>query len=127
MIGTCQVFPSDNPWNTDISNTTTYPDDPNSANYMNEMNPGGSINLHPDFGSNASYGIPINVVTIPSPGPGFVPITFTGYPSESDPGPYPIPAAGALRTEPSSISIRTRIARTAGLQPMRRAYRSLLA
>jgi hypothetical protein len=96
MIGTCQVFPSDNPWNTDISNTTTYPDDPNSANYMNEMNPGGNINLHPDFGSNPTYGIPINIVTIPTPGPGFVPITFTGYPSESDPGPYPIPSAPAI-------------------------------
>jgi hypothetical protein len=96
MIGTCQVFPSDNLWNTDISNTTAFPADPNSANYMTEMNPSGSINLHPDFGSNPTYGIPINVVTIPSPGPGFVPIAFTGYPSESDPGPYPIPSSPAI-------------------------------
>jgi hypothetical protein len=63
---------------------------------MAEMNPSGTINLHPDFGSDPSYGIPINIVTIPTPGPGFVPITFDGYPSESDPGPYPIPSAPAI-------------------------------
>jgi len=96
MIGSCKVFPSDNPWNANISNPSAYPTDSNSANYMAEMNPSGNINLHPDFGSDPSYGIPINVVTIPSPGPGFVPITFTSYPSESDPGPYPIPSSPAI-------------------------------
>jgi hypothetical protein len=57
------------------------------------MNPGGAgspIHLHPDFGSNPSYGIPINEVNIPVGS--FTPITFTAYPAESDPGPYPIPA-----------------------------------
>ncbi len=96
MIGTCQVFPSDNLWNADISNTSAYPADPNSGQYMSMMNPSGNIYLHPDFGSDPSYGIPINVVTIPSPSAGFVPITFTGYPTESDPGPYPIPSSPAI-------------------------------
>ena len=61
---------------------------------MAEMNPNGSTFLHPDFGSNPSYGIPYNVVSIaPS---GYVPITFTQYASQSDPGPYPIPSAPAI-------------------------------
>jgi len=93
MLGSCRAFPADNPWNTDIS---SYPVDPNSANYLNEMNPSGSIDLHPDFGSNPTYGIPINIVSIVPAN--FTPITFTGYPSESDPGPYPIPASPAIES-----------------------------
>ncbi len=90
MLGACRAFPADNAWNADIS---AYPLDPNSAAYLAEMNPGGAsspIHLHPDFGSDPSYGIPINEVNIPTGS--FTPITFTAYPSESDPGPYPIPA-----------------------------------
>ncbi len=86
MLGSCRAFPADNAWNTDVS---AYPVDPNSANYLAEMNPGGSVHVHPDFGSDPTYGIPINVVSIPAGS--FVPIAFTAYASESDPGPYPIP------------------------------------
>jgi hypothetical protein len=58
------------------------------------MNPGGSTHLHPDFGSNPSYGIPYNVDALtPSQ---YVPIAFTAYADESDPGPYPIPNAPAI-------------------------------
>ena len=81
-VGGCQIFPSDNPWNTDISQ---YPLDPNSDNYINAL-PG---NLHPDFGQNPDYGIPFNVVPS-SQKP--VPIKFFLYKSQSDKGPYPIPA-----------------------------------
>ena len=84
-VGGCQVFPSDNPWNTDISASSV---DANSANYLAGMN-AGSTNLHPDFGSNLTYGIPYVVVPGSQP---FVPITFTAYGSQSDPGPYPIPS-----------------------------------
>jgi len=92
-IGGCQVFPADNPWNTDISG---YPLSPNSAAYMAEMNPSGTTHLHPDFGSTPTYGIPYNVVAISQAN--FTPITFTLYPSESDPGPYPIPSAPAIES-----------------------------
>jgi len=44
---------------------------------------------HPDFGENQTYGIPFNVVPGTQPK---VPITWTAYGDESDPGPYPIPA-----------------------------------
>jgi hypothetical protein len=82
-IGSCQIFPSDNPWNRDISKD---PVDPNSANYINSI--GSSINLHADFGGNGEYGIPFSVV---SAGQKPVAITITDYADESDPGPYPIP------------------------------------
>ena len=82
-LGGCAMFPADNPWNRDVAND---PVDPNSANYIASI--GASTNLHPDFGSNPTYGIPYTVVPGTQP---FVPITFTAYGSESDPGPYPIP------------------------------------
>ncbi|MFN8005508.1 MAG: hypothetical protein U0V70_00475 [Terriglobia bacterium] len=77
-------FSIDNPWNRDISSD---PVDPNSANYIAHMN-GNTKKLHPDFGSNPTYGIPYTVV------PGTqtkVPMTFD-YADESDPGPYPFPS-----------------------------------
>jgi hypothetical protein len=98
MIDSCQVFPSDNPWNTDISN---YPVDPNSANYLAHMN-AATTNLHPDFGSNPTYGIPY--ITVPGTQPK-VPMTFT-YASESDPGPYPFPANAPIEGGPSSTGDR---------------------
>ncbi|MBC5823424.1 MAG: hypothetical protein GIW99_07415 [Candidatus Eremiobacteraeota bacterium] len=84
VIGTCQVFPSTNPWNRDISNAAV---DPNSANYLAHMNAGSKF-LHADFGSDPTYGIPY--ITVPGTQTK-VPMTFTDA-SESDPGPYPFPA-----------------------------------
>jgi hypothetical protein len=82
-IGNCTVFPTDNAWNLDVSNAAV---DPNSDKYMAHMN-AGTKKLHPDFGSDPSYGIPYIVVPGSQPK---VPITFQ-YADESDPGPYPIP------------------------------------
>jgi hypothetical protein len=83
-LGGCSVFPTNNPWNQDISQA---PLNPNSANYIASINANRQY-LHADFGSNPSYGIPY--VLVPGSQP-FVPITFTAYGSESDPGPYPVP------------------------------------
>jgi len=83
QISGCPVFPSNNPWNRDISDD---PVDPNSNNFIVHMN-GNTKFLHPDFGSNPRYGIPYNVVPGSQPK---VPIAFD-YADESDPGPYPIP------------------------------------
>jgi hypothetical protein len=77
----CPVFPADNAWNTDISKA---PRRAGSAATIAAL--GG--NLHPDFGSNPSYGIPFTVVPETQLA---VPITFTSYGDQSDPGPYPIP------------------------------------
>ena len=82
-IAGCQVFPNDNPWNQDISGL---PVDPNSSTYLASMN-ASTTHLHPDFGSNPTYGIPYIVVPGSQP---LVPMTFQ-YANESDPGPYPFP------------------------------------
>jgi len=82
-ISSCQIFPPDNPWNTDISN---FPIHPNSDAYINSMGKNGR--LHPDFGSNTEYGIPFITVNESQPK---ININFTDYGDESDAGPYPIP------------------------------------
>lgn len=87
-----QVFPQDNPWNTDISNEDP---DPNSDNLIASI--GNGVHLHPDFGTvwdNAPIGIPFNVVgSIHA----LVPVTFQ-YNSESDAGPYPIPSDALIES-----------------------------
>lgn len=70
----------------DISGAPVHP---NSSQYMSRMVAlGGNQKLHADFGSNPTYGIPFVVVPANQP---MVPITFTAYGDESDPGPYPVP------------------------------------
>lgn len=86
VIAGCPVFPADNPWNTNIANAPLHP---NSANFIASISAsGGNGFLHADFGSNPDYGIPYIVVPETQPP---VPVTFTDYGDESDPGPYPIP------------------------------------
>ncbi len=80
----CAIFPPDNEWNRDVS---TDPVDQNSSAYINHILGNGGDKLHPDFGSNPNYGIPYVVVDSSQPK---VDVTFS-VPSESDPGPYPIP------------------------------------
>ena len=82
-LGSCHIFPSNNPWNQRVDSLPVHW---NSAKYI--ANVGGTIHLHPDFGSDPSYGIPWVAVNGAQP---LVPIDITGYASESDPGPMPIP------------------------------------
>ena len=82
-LGGCAMFPADNPWNRDVSND---PVDLKSDNYIASI--GAATHLHPDFGSDPTYGIPYVVVPGTQP---LVPITFTAYGDQSDPGPYPVP------------------------------------
>jgi len=79
----CPILPASNPLNQDISHL---PVDSNSASYIASI--GAGTHLHADFGSNPSYGIPYAVVAAGQPK---VPIRFTEFGEESDPGPYPIP------------------------------------
>src|SRR5260370_14042695 len=85
------MFPANRVWNADIS---ALPVDPNSNNYMANMNPGRG--LHPDFGAPAQYGIPYNVV---SSAQAKLSVAFSvsgGAPTESDKGPYPIPPSAQI-------------------------------
>ncbi|HXW59885.1 MAG TPA: hypothetical protein VEJ23_10460 [Solirubrobacteraceae bacterium] len=79
----CPILPASNPINEDISHARA---DPNSARYIAAI--GASGHLHADFGANPSYGIPYVVVSRKQPK---VPIHFTEYGEESNPGPYPVP------------------------------------
>jgi hypothetical protein len=84
----CPILPASNPLNQDISQA---PVDPNSARYVASIGLAG--HLHPDFGTNPGYGIPFTVV---GTGQARVPISFTEYGGESDPGPYPVPPSAPV-------------------------------
>ena len=92
-----QLFPSDNPWNQDISSA---PVDPNSTRLIAAI--GNDGQLHPDFGTvyrGAPNGIPYIVVGGSQP---LVPVNFTAYGAESDPGPYPVPRNAPIEGGPNS-------------------------
>ncbi len=90
-------FPADSLWNQDISGA---PVDANSANIINFI--GSSVPVHPDFGSGLyqgqSIGIPYLVVNSSQP---LLPIIFTAYGDESDPGPMPIPVTALIEGYPA--------------------------
>jgi hypothetical protein len=79
------VFPAGNAWNTDISSA---PLRTNSAGYISNILANGADFLHADFGGGGAYGIPYITVGASQPQ---IPINFTAYGDESDPGPYPVP------------------------------------
>jgi hypothetical protein len=97
-LGSCQVFPDPPPslspsapslpneaaWNQDISRA---PVASNSAATIAYINANGGNFLHPDFGSPRAYGFPYAVVGAGQPK---LPVHYTAYGSESDPGPFPI-------------------------------------
>lgn len=102
-LGGCSVFPDPPPgtaanapslsteaaWNQDISKA---PVASNSAATIAYINSHGGNLLHPDFGSPRAYGFPYAVV---GAGQRKLPIHYTAYGDESDPGPFPVPK-GAL-------------------------------
>ncbi len=79
----CRILPASNVWNRPVA---TLPVAANSARLIRSI--GIDAGLHPDFGSFAGYGIPINVVTRSTPR---TKVSFL-YASESDRVLYPIPA-----------------------------------
>ena len=82
-IAGCPLFPANNAWRKDISKARV---SKHSRAWVRSV--GLSGHLHPDFGSNPSYGIPFETVGKHQKKRR---ITFTAYGSESDPGPYPVP------------------------------------
>lgn len=84
-LASLEIFPPDNPWNTDISDHPIHPD---SDAFLASI--GLDTGLHPDFGTvweGAPIGIPYTVVAADQPP---VAVSFY-YAEESDSGPYPIP------------------------------------
>ncbi len=93
----CQLFPSNNIWNTPIDNL---PVDANSAAYVQTI--GASKSLHPDFGSGEWNGGPIGIPYVVVPGSqAKVDVVFE-YDGESDQGPYPVPADAPVEGGPDS-------------------------
>jgi hypothetical protein len=100
--GGCSVFPANNIWNRNIAALPTHA---LSNNYIASI--GASAYLHADFGSGTWNGGPIGIpfVTVPGTQPR-VPIYFTDYPDESDPGPYPVPTNAPIEGGPNGTGDR---------------------
>ena len=86
-IGGCPIFPANNYWNTRVD---TLPVHASSVNWVNSI--GSVTRLHPDWSNDLSDGFGFIVDLVPGNQP-LVPITFTGDPSQTDTGPFPIPPA----------------------------------
>jgi len=98
-LSSCSVFPDPPPgtpanapslateaaWNQDIFKA---PVARNSAATIAYINAHGGNLLHPDFGSPRAYGFPYAVI---GAGQRKLPIHYTAYGDESDPGPFPVP------------------------------------
>ena len=90
-------FSSSSPWNQDISAAAV---DSNSTAIINFI--GGSIGLHPDFGSGEYQGSDIGIpYTVTGAGQAEIPINFTAYGDESDPGPMPIALTDPIEGDPN--------------------------
>ena len=85
-------------WNTDISSA---PVDPNSGAII--TNWVGSVNMHPDWGTDPTYGIPYVIVDGTQP---LVSVNLQAYGDESDPGPMPVPATAPVEGGSSSTGDR---------------------
>jgi hypothetical protein len=120
-VGGCPVFPAENAWNQDISQA---PLRGNSAAIISSIQSNGGTRLHPDFGENPDYGIPFVVVPGGQP---LVPITYTAYGDESDPGPFPVPLDAPVEGGADSDGDRHVLvvrAETCDLFELYRAFRS---
>jgi hypothetical protein len=82
----CPMLPVNNAWNKKVSSLAVRAD---SQTLIANISAPGKTKLHPDFGGGGAYGIPFKVVPASQPK---VPIHYTAYGSESDPGPFPIPS-----------------------------------
>ena len=105
-VGGCQVFPTNNYWNTPID---TLPVHASSSAWVSSI--GNAAKLHADWGKGPpidDYGIPFVTVTGAQP---LVPIAgdpdpSLDYSNESDPGPYPIPPSAPIEGGAASTGDR---------------------
>jgi hypothetical protein len=117
-VGGCDVFPADNPWNTPIDQAPLHADSDAIVARIQSL---GGRRLHPDFGENPLYGIPYVVVPPSQPA---VPVTYTAYGDESDPGPFPIPLDAPVEGGDSSDGDRHVLVVRAGTCELFELYRA---
>jgi hypothetical protein len=98
-LGGFLPFPGSSLWNTDIS---TAPVDPNSTSIINNYI-GSGTHVHPDFGTDPTYGIPYVIV---NGSQSLVAINLGAYGDESDAGPMPVPANAPIEGGASSTGDR---------------------
>lgn len=104
-IGSCQVLPSNNIWNTPVD---TLPVLSNSASMVNTI--GATRGFHADFGSGTWDGGPIGIPFITVSGSQTkYPASFL-YADESDPGPYAVPLGAPIEGGSGSTGDRHAIA-----------------
>lgn len=87
-LGGFLPFTSGSLWNADISAAGV---DPNSNAIISNWV--GAVNVHPDFGTDPTYGIPYVVVNRSQ---GLVDVNLGAYGGESDLGPMPVPASAPV-------------------------------
>jgi hypothetical protein len=97
-LGGFLPFTSSSLWNTNIASA---PVDPNSNTIISNWV--GSVNLHPDWGTDPTYGIPYVVV---NGSQALVNVNLGAYGDESDPGPMPVPANAPVEGGSSSTGDR---------------------
>jgi hypothetical protein len=98
----CPAFPSDNVWNTPISEL---PVDPRSAVWLAHM-AAGSTFLHPDYGPAGGGATPYGIAwQVTRPHPTFTRVHFQ-YASQSDRGPYPFSAGTPIEGGPNATGDR---------------------
>ncbi len=86
-----QIFPADNAWNRDVSGAAI---DPYNTQIIAAL---ASNVIKADFGSGLWEGAPIGIPYVVVCGnQSKIPVNFTDYGDESDPGPYPIPLTAPL-------------------------------
>lgn len=96
-LGGFVPFPSDSPWNQDISSA---PLDANSSAIINFI--GAGVGMHADFGAGQIQGSTIGIPYLIVGGQQApVAINFTAYGSESDPGPMPVPVTAPIEGYPN--------------------------
>jgi hypothetical protein len=102
-INGCNIFPADNPWNTDIS---AYPLNANSATYLANMS--SSTGFHPDWGTvSDEYGIPFSTGTGATPQPMTWNVDYGATESDYCPAGttqflYPIPLTADIEGGPTA-------------------------
>jgi hypothetical protein len=86
-IAGCPIFPASSPWNQRVDNRPVHPRSDAMVQAI-----GGTDTVHPDFGSGTYEGRPIGIpFQVVAKTRKRSKVTFE-YASESDKGPYPIPA-----------------------------------